>query len=193
MAQTNFKHTNATGTFLLDDLMDSKISAESFDCVMSFGLLEHFKDLKPLVANLTRMVRPGGIQIHLIVPKKFSTQIINNVIWFPYNFLRLAIKKRDFKDIIRRSYRDFPHYENSFSASDYSRAFVEGGNEVIKVEPGDALTPLIRVPLGFGNILVSLFPKQLKKLMKLTHRTQSKFIYFLSPTFTVICRKKRVD
>ncbi len=189
LAQSNFAAFGARGTFLQDDLMRSKIQANSFDCVMSFGLLEHFEDLRPLVASLTRMVKPGGIQIHLVITKKFSTATINNLIWFPYRFVRLAVKKRDFRDIIRRSYRDFPHYENSFSWRQYSRAFAEGGNEIIKCEPGDVLTPLILLPFGAGDVIVRLFQKQLTTLHRLTHRTQSLVLHFLSPTFTVVCRK----
>ncbi len=190
LAQANFSAFGAKGTFLLDDLMNSKIPADSFDCVMSFGLMQHFEELQPLVASLTRLIKPGGIQIHLIIPKKFSTSIFCYLIWFPYNFLRLAIKKRDFRDIIRRSYRDFPHYENNFSAREYSRAFEEAGNAIIKIEPGDVITPLILWPLGLGDWVVKIFGSQLIKLMRLTHRTESRFLHFLSPTFTVICRKK---
>ena len=92
LARSNFSAMDVGGTFLLDDLMNSKIPTESYDCVMSFGLLEHFEDLRPLIKNLTRLVKPGGIQIHVIIPKKFSTQISNNLIWFPYMFLHFAIK-----------------------------------------------------------------------------------------------------
>jgi SAM-dependent methyltransferase len=44
LAKDNFAALNAEGTFLQDDLLNSKITPESFDCVMSFGLLEHFED-----------------------------------------------------------------------------------------------------------------------------------------------------
>jgi SAM-dependent methyltransferase len=191
LGQANFSAFGATGNFLADDLMHSQIPAASFDCVMSFGLLEHFEDLPPLVASLTRLVRPGGIQIHIVIPKKFSTQSISNVIWFPYRFLYYALKKRDFKDIIRKSYRDFPHYENSFSAQEYSRAFEAGGNEILRCEPRDVLLPLMYLPLKVGNILVRKFPDKMMRLIKRTNRTHSKLLHFLSPAFCIVCRRKQ--
>jgi hypothetical protein len=44
----------AEGAFVLDDLLNSKLPDHCFDVVMSFGLLEHFEDLQPLTASLTR-------------------------------------------------------------------------------------------------------------------------------------------
>ena len=72
LAKDNFEACNVKGTFLQDDLLNTKIPVESFDCAMSFGLLEHFEDLQPIVANITKLVKPGGIQIHCIIPKKLS-------------------------------------------------------------------------------------------------------------------------
>ena len=188
-AKRNFSAFGAKATFLQDDFMNTIIPVESFDCVMSFGLLEHFEELGPLVNNLSRLVKPGGIQIHLVITKKISTNMIFNLIWFPYNFLRLALKKRDFRSIIRRSYRDFPHYENSFSHLEYAQAFEKVGNEIIYVEPCDLIGPLLIWPFGLFNWVVRVFRKPLKKLMKATKRTNSRLVMFLSPVFTVLCRK----
>lgn len=190
LAKANFDAVGASGTFIQDDLMNSNIPADSFDCVMSFGLLEHFEDLDALVARLTRFVRPGGLQIHLVITKKFSTATINNLIWFPYKFLRLALKKRDFKNIVSRSYRDFPHYENTYSYREYARAFEGGGNKVLRCEPGDVLTPLILLPFGVGDVIVKAMGKQIRALHRATHRTESHLLHVLSPTFTIVCRKE---
>ncbi|MBE3094207.1 MAG: class I SAM-dependent methyltransferase [Actinobacteria bacterium] len=78
LARANFDAFGAKGSFLLDDLMDSSIPDNTFDCVMSFGLLEHFAILKPIIDILTSIVKLGGIHIHLVVPKKFSTQTIQH-------------------------------------------------------------------------------------------------------------------
>src|SRR2546427_1207775 len=39
LAHANFAAVGARGTLLQDDLMNSRIPGDSFDCVMSFGLL----------------------------------------------------------------------------------------------------------------------------------------------------------
>jgi len=135
LAEENFRAFGAKGIFLLDDLMNSEIPTESFDCVMSFGLLEHFKDLNGLIANLTRMVRPGGIQIHFIIPSKLSTDTMANLFWFHFRFLNFALRHRQFRNIIRKSYREFPHFENRFSWQEYSNAFIAEGNQMIRCEP----------------------------------------------------------
>ena len=192
LAKANFDAMGVRGIFVNDDLMNSKLPAGSYDCVMSFGLLEHFKDLKPLATSLTRFVRPGGIQIHLVVPKKFSTMNLSYLIWFPYNFIHFAIRKRDFRNIVKRSYRDFPHFENTFSAREYADAFREAGNEIIRCEPQDVLYAFLRLPPpSLGNFLVRAFKKQLERWYRSTHRgkTNSRLLQFLSPAFVVVCRK----
>lgn len=190
LAKANFSVSGAQGTFLVDDLMHSNIPDNSFDCVMSFGLLEHFTSLQPLADNLTRMLKPGGIQIHLVIPKKFSTQNISQVIWFPYEFLHYAIKKRDFHNIIKKSWRDFPHFESKFCPKEYKKAFQKAGNKIIRCEPRDFLLPLVYLPFRVGNIIVRYFPGTLMKLFRATNRTESGILYFFSTGFCIICRKE---
>jgi ubiquinone/menaquinone biosynthesis C-methylase UbiE len=44
----------------------------SYDLVASTGLLEHFKDPTPVVAEMLRVLRSGGVFYSDIVPQKFS-------------------------------------------------------------------------------------------------------------------------
>jgi len=188
LAKTNFNAFGAKGTFLLDDLMNSKILNNSFDCVMSFGLLEHFQELRPVIRNITNMVKSGGIQIHLVIPKKFSTQTIMDLIWFLPRLAKNLLKGQKLKGIIKKSYRDFPHYENSFSYRIYCSVFEEEGNKIIKCEPGGLIIPLINLPKGImGNFIVKLFGRQLIRINDVVRRSESSFVYFLAPTFTIVC------
>lgn len=193
LAKANFSNFGAQGAFLTDDLMRSQIPDNSFDCVMSFGLLEHFESLGLLAHNLTRMVKPGGIQIHLIIPGKFSTQTISQVIWFPYQFLHFAVKKRDFRNIVRKSWREFPHFESRFGPRDYTRAFLNAGNEMLRCEARDFLLPLVYLPFRAGNAIVRYFPDMLMKLFRITNRGDSRLLYFFSSAFCVMCRKKGIS
>ena len=193
LARANFDLFKAQGSFLIDDLMNSKVAEAAYDCVMSFGLLEHFEELEPLVANLSRLIKPGGLHIHLVITKKFSTESIRRVIWFPYQLLHFTIKEREFKNIIKKSYRDFPHYENSYPAREYVKAFATGGNEVLRCEPRSVLLPLIYMPLKPGNILVKYFPQTMKSLFKRLDRTQSRLLHILAPAFCIVCRKKGLE
>lgn len=189
LASANFAASNAKGTFLQDDLLNSKIPAESFNCVMSFGLLEHFNDLQPILASMSKLVKPGGIQIHCIIPKKFSTETIMNLALYPFRFTKNLFKGR-FDQIFTKSFRDFPHYENSFTAEEYCQVFERYGNTILRCEASGILYPFIALPLGIGNVLVRTFPKSIAKLVRITNRTESKFMHMIAPCFYIVCRKK---
>lgn len=189
LAKTNFTAFGANGTFLQDDLLNSRIPVESFDCVMSFGLLEHFEDLKLILANITKLVRPGGIQIHCIIPKKLSTQTLMNLVLYPYQFARNVFKGK-FERIFTASFRDFPHYENTFTAEEYCRALEREGNEILRCEAGGILFPFLILPLGIGDKLVKAFPDFFAKAIRMTDRTESKLLHLIAPTFYIVCRKK---
>ena len=188
LAKDNFAAGNVKGAFLQDDLLNSKIPVESFDCVMSFGLLEHFENLKPVVSSISMLVKPGGIQIHCIIPKKFSTQLMMNIAMFPFYFVYNVIRGK-FDRIIIKSFRDFPHYENSFSYAEYCKAFEDEGNSILRCEAGGILFPFFNLPLGIGNMLIRTFPTAFSKLVRLTDRTESKFMHFIATTFYIVARK----
>lgn len=192
LAQANFNAFDAKGSFMLDDLMNSNIPADTFDCVMSFGLLEHFSDLKPVIDSLTRIIKPGGIHIHLVIPKKFSTQTIMNILTFPAKLANnLILKRQPLRGILRRSYRNFPHYENSFLWQEYCKAFEESRNEIIKCEPGGLIIPFTYLLkyIGLGYPFVKLFKNNIIKFNNKIGNSTSPLIYSLSQTFTIIARK----
>ena len=192
LARANFDAFDAKGSFLLDDLMDSNIPDNSFDCVMSFGLLEHFCDLKPIIDSLTRILKPGGIHIHLILPKKFSTQTIMNILLFPVKLANnLIVRKQPLRGILRRSYRNFPHYENTFLWHEYCEAFEKSCIEVLKCEPGGLVllfTFWLRY-IGLGYPFVKLFQSQIIKINDWVRNSTYPLIYRLAQSFTIIGKK----
>lgn len=192
LARSNFEKLGLKGKFLKDNLLDSKIPQESFDCVMSFGLLEHFEDLTPVVSAVTKMLKPGGIHIHNIIPKKFSTQTIVDVVLYPFRFVKRLIKG-DLKDIFSCSFRDFPHYENSFSAYEYCRVFESQGNDIIKCEARSIIYPFIALPLGIGRLLVRNFTGTLISLIHKTNNHDNRLMHFIAPTFYLVCRKASME
>lgn len=44
----------------IEDVMETSFAPDSFDCVFSAGLIEHFGDPRPVVAKHVAMARPGG-------------------------------------------------------------------------------------------------------------------------------------
>ncbi|MFH2138231.1 MAG: class I SAM-dependent methyltransferase [Candidatus Omnitrophota bacterium] len=190
LAKENFASFGAEGNFVQDDLLNSKLPEESFDCVMSFGLLEHFEKLNQVVKASTQLLKPGGIQIHCVITRKFSTQTVMQILFYPVNLIKNLLNSKRHKNIFKKSYRDFPHYENAFSYREYCRIFQEEGNSVLKCEAGGVLYPFIAfLPFGIGNFVVTKFQKVLSELIRKIDRSESKIMHFFSPTFLIICRK----
>jgi SAM-dependent methyltransferase len=71
VAQANFAREGLRLPALVQaDACHTNLPAASFDCVFSMGLLEHFSDPKPVLAESARLLRPGGLQFALIVPDR---------------------------------------------------------------------------------------------------------------------------
>jgi ubiquinone/menaquinone biosynthesis C-methylase UbiE len=60
----------------------------SIDFVHSYGLLEHFKDPKPIIGEMIRVLKSGGVFFADIAPRKFSLDLLFDVLLLPlYIFL----------------------------------------------------------------------------------------------------------
>ena len=188
LAKENFRAEQANGTFVEDDLLDSKLEKEFYDCVMSFGLLEHFEDLDPVISGITALLKPGGLQIHTIVPKKFSTQILADLTWYPFRFAKRLLKGQ-FSGIFQKSFRDFPHYESTFQAEHYCNLLRNSGHEILRCEASGTLYPFISLPFGLGGLLVRVATKPLLRLFFWMDRRSSAFVHKLSPCFYIVARK----
>lgn len=57
---------------VLGDSRTLPFADASFDVVLSGGLLEHFRDPAPVLAEMARILRPGGLFYADIVPRKVS-------------------------------------------------------------------------------------------------------------------------
>ncbi len=71
-AQREFQRVGLHSTLVLGDANRLPFQSGSFDMVLSTGLLEHFEDPSPTVAEMVRTLRSGGLFYSDIVPKKFS-------------------------------------------------------------------------------------------------------------------------
>ncbi|MGQ0812045.1 MAG: class I SAM-dependent methyltransferase [Nitrospiraceae bacterium] len=71
-ARANYASAKAPGQFVVGDGVGLPVQDESVDVVLSTGLLEHFPDPAPIVHEMVRVLKPGGLFYSDIVPKKFS-------------------------------------------------------------------------------------------------------------------------
>ena len=72
LAQKRYFRDGLKGAFIQGDAFQLPFRSESFDLVLSTGLLEHFADPQLVVNEMVRILRTGGAFYSDIWPKKFS-------------------------------------------------------------------------------------------------------------------------
>ncbi len=71
-AKANYSTAEVAGWFVAGEGSRLPAVDGSYDVVLSTGLLEHFPDPSPIVREMVRVLRPGGLFYSDIVPRKFS-------------------------------------------------------------------------------------------------------------------------
>ncbi len=71
-ARANYAAAGVGGWFVAGDGFRLPFADGRFAAALSTGLLEHFEDPSPIVREMVRVLRPGGIFYSDIVPQKFS-------------------------------------------------------------------------------------------------------------------------
>jgi ubiquinone/menaquinone biosynthesis C-methylase UbiE len=99
---------------ILEDVEKTSIPTNTFDCVYNIGLLEHFDDPKPTLAESYRLLNKGGLIYMPIVP----TQPLYKSFFQRLLFNPLALAKLIVKSIIRPASKG-----NNINRTDYRRAF----------------------------------------------------------------------
>ena len=68
----NYRRAGLAGHALLGDVRALPFPDGAFDVVLSGGLLEHFRDPAPILGEMRRILRAGGLLYADIVPRKVS-------------------------------------------------------------------------------------------------------------------------
>ena len=72
LSQQTVEAVGLKGTFHAEDVRQSTVPADSIDLVLSGGLLEHFEDPAPVLQEMARVLKPGGLLYADVVPRKWS-------------------------------------------------------------------------------------------------------------------------
>jgi 2-polyprenyl-3-methyl-5-hydroxy-6-metoxy-1,4-benzoquinol methylase len=123
VAKRNFASENLEQPRMLKaDARDTHLPTASFDCVYSIGLLEHFEDPKPVLAEAVRLLRPGGLHFGVIVSGRSDDDLRT----FIYAFLRpLSFLWKLLPVGLRRSLRPKPardedqEFRNNIGRAEY--------------------------------------------------------------------------
>ncbi|PIR69933.1 MAG: hypothetical protein COU47_00680 [Candidatus Niyogibacteria bacterium CG10_big_fil_rev_8_21_14_0_10_46_36] len=101
LARRNFHVFEGAGEFVVADAADTGLAEDTYDVVTSIGLLEHVPDYHKVLMEAYRIMKPGGMLVTLILPRKFSLQALNDV----YKFLLRPFlpKKKLQKDYYRNT------------------------------------------------------------------------------------------
>ncbi len=116
----------------------------TFDVVLSGGLLEHFRDPRPVVREMSRILRPGGLFYADIVPRKVSL----------YRWAERARMQRS-----EQLYEGV--YESDLSKSSWARVVSEAGLRDVRVISAGVYPPYTlaryeRLTWRYGAFLRSL-------------------------------------
>lgn len=137
------------------DLRSMPFKDDSYDVVASFGVLEHFDDLQPVVDEMVRVLKPGGYFFADIVTKRVSIRTVEEMINRVVGSTGSAIKG-DLKRAIKTVTTFSPEfYENGFPPNYYFDLAVSAGLEDVAIE-GVRAFPIFIAPRSIDNVFAAL-------------------------------------
>lgn len=188
IARENFSNHNLRGSFLNGNMEQLPFLDDRFDLVMSFGVLEHFEDMAPAIREMIRILKPDGIFFAAVSPKKYSVQLIGNLI---NTFMRFIynLKHLRFREAFFNSYPAAPgFYENSFSSQEYLKAMRDCGLKNVKLSGSRPFPSLNITPSMFKMYIVLM--KMLKPLHLLFEMHASKFTELWGVEWSIVGTKR---
>ncbi|MDY6843279.1 MAG: class I SAM-dependent methyltransferase [Spirochaetota bacterium] len=187
LGQASFEKSGLKGGFVIGDVEKMGFKDNTFHIVTSGGLLEHFEDVRPVIKEMIRVLKPGGLFAAVIIPKKFSCQTIGDAQRF-FAKLILRIIKFQFKGCIRESRRNFPFYENSIPLRVYKEILQEFGLESV-VAIGASPFPSIALPKNLRSLYCK-FMEMMMPFWKWFNHSHSKLTEIWGAAFNVYGFKK---
>jgi len=162
VAKNNYRLTKNEGNFIMADAERLPFSDSSFDAVLSTGLLEHFADPQPVVNEMARVLKPGGLFISDIVPEKLLA-LYQSVYRLQVLLLRIAFRlKRRRLELM---------YERKLSKQDIQSLLESAGLQGVCVFAAGVVPP----PL--------LLPPRIIPFRKRIQNIYNSIVYSLKPFF----------
>ncbi|HUX95587.1 MAG TPA: class I SAM-dependent methyltransferase [Bacteroidales bacterium] len=183
-----FEKKNLTGEFVKGDILNMPFENETFDIIVSFGVLEHFSNIDQPISEMIRVLKPGGIFFADVIPKRFSVQSVETCWKTSIAVIKDLIKFR-FK-LIPQRFKELkpPFYENTLSAYEYADSIKRLGCTNIRVF-GVRGFPFLILPLIIERLYVG-FLKLISPLLRWFDTSSSKFSLFWGVIFSFTAIKE---
>ncbi len=139
-AKVNYSQAAVGGWFVIGEGSRLPAPDGSFDVVLSTGLLEHFPDPSPIVREMVRVLKPGGLFYSDIVPRKFS--LFRSLDWIG-RFKRSLMSGDESPDTF---------YERAFTTKEILDLLTESGLSGAQVFPAGVVPPYLPL-LSRSNLL----------------------------------------
>tara|TARA_Y100000310_G_C20655136_1_gene801598 strand:+ start:1016 stop:1834 length:819 start_codon:yes stop_codon:yes gene_type:complete len=160
LAKYNFDLWNGDGEFIVGDVRKLAFADESFDVIVSIGLLEHLEDYASALSEQYRVLKKGGMIISLNIPQKKSVQLLNTL-------YRKVLKKTS-KQNLQKDY-----YRNKDKPKDYKKNAEKVGFSDVKVfyvNPFPLFTPLGKTAERILTVIYGLIYSIRSLIMKYPFR-----------------------
>lgn len=189
LARQSFAEQRLNAEYLLADCTNMPhVPSDQYDIVTSGGLLEHFVDPEPVIQEMVRVAKPGGLIIATVITKKISVQTLGDIQIFCLKVVRDFFSLH-WRGIISRNRRNFPFYENSIPLSGYRKILERAGCDEIFVS-GASPFPSIWLPHvlrpWYGRLMIAAKP-----WWRMFNESQSLFAEIWGAMFIIHGRKRR--
>jgi SAM-dependent methyltransferase len=161
LARARFQQAQRTGWFVRGDVFALPFPDASFDVVYSNGLLDVLPNIGPAIAEMTRVLRPGGLFVAASNPRRRSIQTVaERALAWAGRMRRLVRPRADRGDRPRAAAR--PVFRNDFSLEAHLDACRAAGLDSVHgygvgLLPVVALPgPLMRAYVGMARTLAPL-------------------------------------
>lgn len=108
------------------DAFSLPFDAGTFDLVLSGGLLEHFPDPQPVLAEMVRVLKPGGVFYADVVPRRVS--------WFRWTETLRMLRSDEMSPGV---------HESDHPSARYERWLTDLGVQAIQVAPAGIYPPFV--------------------------------------------------
>lgn len=198
VARTNFAESGLRiPEMVVGDAEDTGLPGESFDCVFSMGLLEHFEDPTQLLAETYRLLAPGGRQFALVVPDRPDASWLTNICFAPWraprtlapNWLKQRLKRMLGHGVAGK--QEPTLIRTGLGGADYRRILEKLGAEDIRSVPYNCFHQVYRSETLDSAVVLPLYRILLGIYRKLGKRPLLKTFASIASSEVVTYRKPR--